>query len=146
MEGGPHTVPAVHLADARYPPLKPRGRVLQTAVVVRSDTGLDRTAEDLVLGIVVGSLGVFIHEHGGESFGAAEVFRNRRIGQTEMVEGHVTLPLVVPFTRTRDLLVVVLVVDLSTETAVITAKNVVRVESGGRVPLMQRTCLSAPMA
>ena len=70
--------------------------VLERELVDRTAAGGKGGAQDPVVRVPVGGLWVGADEHVGETPGAVDVFGDRRIGQTEAVEGHVALGMVVP--------------------------------------------------
>ena len=63
---------------------------------IRALAGRERRANDLVFGIPVGCLRVLTDVHVGETSCAIAQLRHGRIGQSEAVERHVALTLVVP--------------------------------------------------
>ena len=93
----------------------------------------NRGAEDVVTGIVIGSLRVFADEHRGKAPGPANVFRNGGIGQPEIVKERIALTLVVPFRRA-----VVFVVNLLTEARMDTAHDAIVTKPRDGIPLPQR--------
>ena len=118
-----------------------------------ADAGLKGRTEHPVARIVVGSLRVLAHIHGGEPARPAHVLGTVRIGEAEVVERHIAIALVVPLGNRRLRQVVVLVVDLRIERAqqpapfsevhvelvvIAPVDDTVVAPAGGRVPLLQR--------